>query len=145
MTPVSPYWELHVVDENDPKEWLHMNSEWRIVTGSTSKCNVVNWAAQYNHSAIRNHSFIMYWHLSLVVRFIFYNCIIFLFVVSKPSLWTIDKKKLTIPSSNIYCFNTYKIISCECVSKKKINLLSLRSSAGACCVCTCTVCVMYCV
>ena len=36
VTPVSPYWELHVVDENDPKEWLHMNSEWQIVTGETT-------------------------------------------------------------------------------------------------------------
>ena len=27
VTPVSPYWELHVVEENEPKEWLHMNSE----------------------------------------------------------------------------------------------------------------------
>ena len=27
VTPVSPYWEVHVVEENDPKEWLHMNSE----------------------------------------------------------------------------------------------------------------------
>ena len=40
VTPVSPYWELHVV-ENDPKEWLHMNSEWQIVTGETCKCTVV--------------------------------------------------------------------------------------------------------
>ena len=28
VTPVSPYWEIQVVDENDPKEWLHMNTEW---------------------------------------------------------------------------------------------------------------------
>ena len=26
VTPVSPYWEIQVVDENDPKEWLHMNT-----------------------------------------------------------------------------------------------------------------------
>ena len=41
VTPVSPYWEVHVVEENDPKEWLHMNSGWQIVTGETCKCNVV--------------------------------------------------------------------------------------------------------
>ena len=27
VTPVSPYWELHVVEDNDSKEWLHMNTE----------------------------------------------------------------------------------------------------------------------
>ena len=59
---MSPYWELQVVQENNPKKCLHMKSEWQIVTGSTSKCKLVNWAAQYNHSAISNHSFIMYWH-----------------------------------------------------------------------------------
>ena len=51
-TPVSPYWELHVVEENDPKEWLHMNTEWHIVTGETSKCTVVSWNAQYACGAI---------------------------------------------------------------------------------------------
>ena len=43
MTAVSPYWEIQVVKENDPKEWLHMNSEGQIVTGATSKCNVVSY------------------------------------------------------------------------------------------------------
>ena len=52
VTPVSPYWELHVVEENDPKEWLHMNSEWQIVTGETCKCNMVTWTAQYICGAI---------------------------------------------------------------------------------------------
>ena len=52
VTPVSPYSELHVVEENDPKEWLHMNSEWQIVTGETCKCNVVTWTAQYICGAI---------------------------------------------------------------------------------------------
>ena len=47
VTPVSPYWEIHVVDENAPKEWLHMNTECHIVTGETSKCTVVSWNAQY--------------------------------------------------------------------------------------------------
>ena len=47
MTPVSPYWELYVVEENDLKEFLHMNSEWQIVTGETCKCNVVTWTAQF--------------------------------------------------------------------------------------------------
>ena len=47
MTPASPYWEIQVVDENDPKEWLHMNTECHIVTGETSKCTVVSWNAQY--------------------------------------------------------------------------------------------------
>ena len=42
VTPVSPYWEIQVVDENDPKEWLHMNTECHIVTGETSKCTVVS-------------------------------------------------------------------------------------------------------
>ena len=49
---MSPYWELYVVEENDPKEWLHMKSEWQIVTGATSKCNVVIWTAQYICGAI---------------------------------------------------------------------------------------------
>ena len=52
MTPVSPYWEIQAVDENDPKEWLHMNSEWQIVTGETCKCTVVSWNAQYICGAI---------------------------------------------------------------------------------------------
>ena len=52
MTPVSPYWEIQVVDENDPKEWLHMNTECHIVTGETSKCTVVSWNAQYVYGAI---------------------------------------------------------------------------------------------
>ena len=52
VTPVSPYWEIQVVDENDPKEWLHMNTEWHIVTGETSKCTVVSWNAQYVCGAI---------------------------------------------------------------------------------------------
>ena len=52
MTPVSPYWEIQVVDENDPKEWLHMNTECQIVTGETSKCTVVSWNAQYICGAI---------------------------------------------------------------------------------------------
>ena len=52
VTPVSPYWELHVVEENDPKEWLHMNSEWQIVTGETCKCTVVTWTAQFICGAI---------------------------------------------------------------------------------------------
>ena len=53
MTPVSPYWEIQVVvDENDPKEWLHMNTECHIVTGETSKCTVVSWNAQYVCGAI---------------------------------------------------------------------------------------------
>ena len=47
MTPASPYWEIQVVDENDPKQWLHMNTEFHIVTGETSKCTVVSWNAQY--------------------------------------------------------------------------------------------------
>ena len=38
--------------KNDPKEWLHMNSEWQIVTGETCKCNVVTWTAQYICGAI---------------------------------------------------------------------------------------------
>ena len=41
-----------VVEENDPKECLHMNSEWQIVTGETCKCNVVTWTAQYICGAI---------------------------------------------------------------------------------------------
>ena len=52
MTPVSPYWEIQVVEENDPKVWLHINSEGQIVTGATSKCNVVSWNAQYICGAI---------------------------------------------------------------------------------------------
>ena len=52
VTPVSPYWELHVVEENDTKECLHMNSEWQIVTGETCKCNVVTWTVQYICGAI---------------------------------------------------------------------------------------------
>ena len=48
----SPYWEIHVVDENDPKEWLHMNTECQIVTGETCKCNVVSWNAQYVFGSI---------------------------------------------------------------------------------------------
>ena len=52
VTPVSPYWELYVVEENDPKEWLHMNSEWQIVTGETCKCYVVNGTTQYTCGAI---------------------------------------------------------------------------------------------
>ena len=28
VTLMSPYWEIQVADENDPKEWLHMNTEW---------------------------------------------------------------------------------------------------------------------
>ena len=51
-TPVSPYWELHVVEENDPKECLHMNTEWHIVSGETSKCTMVCWNAQYVCGAI---------------------------------------------------------------------------------------------
>ena len=47
VTSVSPYWEIQVVDENDPKEWLHMNTECQIVTGETCKCTVVSWNAQY--------------------------------------------------------------------------------------------------
>ena len=39
---MSPYSELQVVGENDPKKWLHMKSEWQIVTKVTSKCNMVN-------------------------------------------------------------------------------------------------------
>ena len=27
VTPVSPYWEIHVVEENDSKDWLHMKTE----------------------------------------------------------------------------------------------------------------------
>ena len=52
MTPVSPYWEIQVGAENDPKEWLHMNTECQIVTGETSKCTVVSWNAQYVRGAI---------------------------------------------------------------------------------------------
>ena len=52
VTPVSPYWELHVVEENDPKEWINMNSEWQIVIGVTSKCNMVTCTAQYICEAI---------------------------------------------------------------------------------------------
>ena len=52
MTPVFPYWEFHVVEENDPKECLHMNSEWQIVTGETCKCYVVTWTAQFICEAI---------------------------------------------------------------------------------------------
>ena len=52
MTPVSPYWEIQLVDENDPKEWLQMNSEWQIVTEETYKCTVVTWTAQYIFGAI---------------------------------------------------------------------------------------------
>ena len=52
MTPVSPYWEIQAVDENDPKLWLHMNTECQIVTGETSKCTVVSRYAQYVRGAI---------------------------------------------------------------------------------------------
>ena len=52
VTPVSPYWEIHVVDENDPKDWRHMNTECHIVTGETSKCTVVSWNVQYVCGAI---------------------------------------------------------------------------------------------
>ena len=52
MTPVSPYWEIPVGAENDPKEWLHMNTERQIVTGETSKCTVVSRYAQYVRGAI---------------------------------------------------------------------------------------------
>ena len=52
VTPVSPYWEIQVGAENDPKEWLHMNTECQIVTGETCKCTVVSWNAEYGCGAI---------------------------------------------------------------------------------------------
>ena len=82
--------------------------------------------------------------LSHVVWFIFYNCIINLFVVSKPSLWTIHEKNPK-PYSNICCFNTYKDNIMWCGNYQKINLFSLRLCVCPCCVCICTICVMYCV
>ena len=86
--------------------------------------------------------------LSLVVWFIFYNCIIFLFVVSKPSLWTIDQKtQLYHPVTSVVLIHIRLYhVSVE-VRKRLIYYLSGRVQVHVCvCICTiyCIVCNLLC-